>query len=142
MENMNKTRKNNDTVFVVIAMVIFVTIAFACAIIKNISLQERIEAQDIIIAQHEKSEDLYEETFELYEEYFELEIDKALLEERIKWLESQNIIDYQFATQMYEDFMQLYILHDSYGGNNFEAWVEITNPELYERITIYEYMFD
>lgn len=146
---MNKTIKNNDNIdntisaiFVLIAMVIFVIIAFTIAIKRNVVLQERIEEQDIIIAQYETNEDWYNDMFELYDDYYELEIDKAVLEERIKWL-NEKVADYELpASQMYEDFMQLFDLRDTYTGTNFDAWVEITNPELYERITTYNNMFD
>lgn len=146
---MNKTIKNNanidntiGAIFVSIAMVIFVIIAFTSAIKRNISLQERIEAQDIIITQYETSEDWYEEMFELYEDYYKLKLDKAILEERIKWL-NEKVADYELpASQMYADFIDLIDLRDTYTGTNFEDWVEATNPELYARIIAYGNMFD
>lgn len=140
----------NIGIFVSILIMFMMFMFFiACALNKNASLKAQIAEQDIIIAQYETNEDWYYEMFELYEDYYKLKLDKAVLEERIKWL-NEKVDDYELpASQMYEDFMDLINLRDTYFNlrdtdtrTNFEAWVEITNPELYERITIYNNMFD
>jgi len=131
----------------IIFMALMLFIAYALN--KNASLKAQIAEQDIIIAQYETNEDWYYDMFELYEDYYKLKLDKAVLEERIKWL-NEKVADYELpASQMYEDFINLldlrdtyFNLRDTYTGTNFEDWVETTNPELYERITTYNNMFD
>ena len=99
--------KNKNKLMTIFILQFVVFVAAICLIIKlneeNAYLREEI-------AVNENNEEWIEDCLEMIPEIYELKIDKAVLEERIKWLEkeAQDLeYDYGFADQMFDDLKTL-----------------------------------
>lgn len=91
------------------------------------------------------TEGYYDDYIELLEEIYRLEIDNAVYEERIKWLEDNYnekpvLLD---TKQMYVDLADFSELAFNFEGSEpeFQAYMLTYHNELYQRILLYQKLF-
>jgi hypothetical protein len=150
MKEMNK--KVQGLVEWIISFVVFLLaillIVFVAKYVEVAKINEELY-QDNLDLEFENAE--AEITMEWMDEYIELlddiyrgKMNEAVLEERIKWLETQDaLFDYDYAKQMFEDFVITLEAAEDFGAvnNDFITYFEEHYPNVWERMLQYDDLF-
>jgi hypothetical protein len=150
MKEMNK--KVQGLVEWIISFVVFLLaillIVFVAKYVEVAKINEELY-QDNLDLEFENAE--AEITMEWMDEYIELlddiyrgKMNEAVLEERIKWLETQDsLFDYDYAKQMFEDFVITIEAAEDFGAvnNDFITYFEEHYPNVWERMLQYDDLF-
>lgn len=130
-----------------ILLLLFV-IMCACVLVIVLTTENTKLKLQILEERIENTEGYYDDLIEMLEEIHYLEIDNAIYEEKIKWLENDYNktlmgLDYDFVKQMYDDFVDFSELAFRFEGSvpDFEVYMLRHHNELYQQILLYQKLF-
>lgn len=116
---------------------------------ENNQLKQKVDYLNQEIGLYENNEEWFEDYIELIEEIYEGKINEAVLEERIYWLEKDNInyYDAEFVETLMDDvetFTEYLISYVKLNGtdNGFEAWLIKNDKPLYDKMMYYDDIYE
>ena len=127
-------------------LLIFISVcASTCALIVVLTTQNTKIKLQVLEERVRYTEGYYDDCIEMLEEIYRLEINNAVYEERIKWLEDNYnekpvLLD---TKQMYVDLADFSELAFNFEGSEpeFQAYMLTYHNELYQRILLYQKLF-
>jgi hypothetical protein len=104
--------------------------------------EQKIQDLNREIGEYQAMDSFWEEYMDLLDEIYRGKINEAVLNERVKWLEYNNIYDEDYVQQMNDDFEELIdVVIEYYETTNqsisLEVYVAQNYPALYDRIMSY-----
>ena len=131
---------------IISTVIVLFVIAFAVLSQQNVrvkqenqKLKDEIQELNREIGKYQVMDGFWEDYIDLLEEIYEGKINKAVLEERIYWLESNNLSEGDYVQQMYDTFEDLIEVMIEYYETtaqevSLEFYVAQNYPALYDRV--------
>jgi len=131
---------------IISTVIVLFVIAFAVLSQQNVrvkqenqKLKDEIQELNREIGEYQVMDSFWEDYIDLLDEIYEGKINEAVLEERIYWLESNDVYEGDYVQQMYDTFEDLIEVMIEYYETtaqevSLEAYVARNYPALYDRV--------